>query len=100
MSKSSRRSSCQRASDGTNGAHQWGDRTRSGRANSACHSRGRPHKCGMINLHAALVHHFLELAVADRLSHISAHTLQDHLPLKMAAVELDHRLPSHRNRCL
>jgi hypothetical protein len=54
----------------------------------------------MINLHAALAPIiFLELAVADWVSHMPAHTPQDHLPLEMAAVELDHRLPSHRNRC-
>ena len=45
----------------------------------------------MVNLHAALFHHFLELAVADRIRHVPAHAPQDHLPLKMAALELDHR---------
>jgi hypothetical protein len=39
MSKNSRRSSCQRASDGTDGALPW----RYG-ANCTCHFRGRPHK--------------------------------------------------------
>ena len=53
----------------------------------------------MINLHAALVHHFLGLAVADRIGHIPPDTSQNHLPLKMAALDLDHLLPSHRNRC-
>jgi hypothetical protein len=53
----------------------------------------------MINLHAALVHHFLELAVADRVSQIPSDSPQNHLPLKMAALDLDHLLPSHRNRC-
>jgi hypothetical protein len=52
----------------------------------------------MVNLHATLVHHFLELAVADRIGHVPADAPQDHLPLKMAALELDHHLPSHRNQ--
>jgi hypothetical protein len=39
--------------------------------------------------------HFFELAVADRISHIPPDSPQNHLPLKMAALELDHLLPSH-----
>jgi hypothetical protein len=53
----------------------------------------------MVNLHAALVHNFLQLAVADRISHLPAEAPHDHLPLEMATLELDHRLPSHRTRC-
>ena len=48
----------------------------------------------MVNLHAAFFHHFLELAVADRIRHVPADAPEDHLPLKMAAFELDHRMPS------
>ena len=44
MSKNSRRSSCQRASDGTDHTLRWRYRTRSGSANSTCHFQGRPHK--------------------------------------------------------
>jgi hypothetical protein len=40
----------------------------------------------MVNLDATLVHHFLELAVADRVGHIPADTPQDHLPLEMATL--------------
>jgi hypothetical protein len=39
-----RRSSCQRASDATDGAYRWRHTTCSGRANGACHARGHPHK--------------------------------------------------------
>ncbi len=49
MSTSSRRSSCQRASDATDGTQRWRYRTRSGRANSACNVRGRPHKAARAN---------------------------------------------------
>jgi len=44
MSKIFMRSSCQEASDETDDAHRWRCGTRSGRAKSACHFRGRPHK--------------------------------------------------------
>src|ERR1700722_4920953 len=37
-----------------------------------------------------LVHHFLELAVADRIGHIPADAPQDHVPLKTAALEFAH----------
>jgi hypothetical protein len=40
----SKRPSCQRASDGTDSAHQWRYQPHSRRENSACHFRGRPHK--------------------------------------------------------
>src|SRR5664279_1289048 len=56
--------------------------------------RQNPIERGMVNLHAALVHHFLQLAVADRISRVPADAPQDHLPLEMATLELDHRLPS------
>ena len=44
MSKIFRRSSCQKASDGTDDAHRWRYRTRFGKANGACLLLGRPHK--------------------------------------------------------
>jgi hypothetical protein len=44
MWKNCRLSSCQRASGGTDDADRWRYRTCSGRANSACHFWGRPHK--------------------------------------------------------
>jgi hypothetical protein len=48
MSKSFTRSSYQRASDVTDGTHRGRYRTRSGRANSACHFLDRPHKAARI----------------------------------------------------
>ena len=45
----------------------------------------------MINLDAVLCHHFLKLTVADRIGHIPANAPQDDVPLKMTALELDHR---------
>jgi len=53
----------------------------------------------MVDLDASFFHHLLKLAVADRVSHIPADTPKDHLPFEMATLELDHRLPPHRNRC-
>jgi len=53
MSKNSRRSSCQKDSDGTDAAHPWRYRTRSGRAISTCHFRGRPHKAASLANSAA-----------------------------------------------
>ena len=46
----------------------------------------------MVNLDAALFHHFLELPIADRIRHISTDTPQDHITFKMAALELGHPL--------
>jgi hypothetical protein len=46
----------------------------------------------MVNLHATFLRHFLELAVANRISHVPPDVPQNHLPLKMAAYELDHLL--------
>jgi hypothetical protein len=46
---------------------------------------------GMVDLDAALFHHFLELPIADRIGHIPADAPQDYLTLKMAAFELNHR---------
>jgi hypothetical protein len=45
----------------------------------------------MVDLDAALFHHFLELPIADRIGHTPADALQDYLTLKMAAFELNHR---------
>ena len=45
----------------------------------------------MVDLDAALFHHFLELPIADRIGHIPADAPQDHVTFKMAALELDHR---------
>jgi hypothetical protein len=46
----------------------------------------------MVNLDAVLLHHFLKLAVADRIRHISADSPQDDGPLEVTALELDERL--------
>jgi hypothetical protein len=64
--------------------------------------------CGVVRLDAVLLHHFLELTVADRVRHIPAppplafHLLRrrnlgqprpkNDVPLKMTALELDHHL--------
>ncbi len=44
----------------------------------------------MVHLDTVLLHHFLELAVADRISHIPADRQQDHVPFEVTALELDH----------
>lgn len=41
-----------------------------------------PAKRGVINLHAALLRHSLELTIADRIREVPAHTPQDHLAFK------------------
>jgi hypothetical protein len=46
----------------------------------------------MVNLDAVLLHHFLELAVADRIRHIPADSPQDDDLLEVTVLELDHRL--------
>jgi len=51
----------------------------------------------VVDLHTALFHHFLKLAVADRIRHLPADTPQDDVPLKMAALELDRHPPVPRN---
>ena len=45
----------------------------------------------MVDLDAALFHHLLEFSIADRIGDIPADTPKDHLTLKMAAFELNHR---------
>ena len=45
----------------------------------------------MVDLNASFFHHLLELAVADRVRHIPAHTPKDDHPLKMTTFEIDHR---------
>jgi hypothetical protein len=49
----------------------------------------------VIDLNAALLHHLLELTIADRIGHVPPHAPQDHLPLEVATLELDHRPSSH-----
>jgi len=44
----------------------------------------------MLDIEAALLHHFFELAVAYRIRHIPADAPRDHVTLKMAALEIDH----------
>jgi hypothetical protein len=48
--------------------------------------------CGVVHLNAVLLHHFLELAVADRIRHIPADCPEDNVPLEVTALELDHRM--------
>ena len=45
----------------------------------------------MVDLDASFFHHLLKLAVADRVRHIPTDTPKDDLPLKMTALEIDHR---------
>ena len=45
----------------------------------------------MVDLDAALFHHFFELPIADRIRHLPTNGPQDHVTFKMAALELDHR---------
>ncbi len=46
----------------------------------------------MVDLDASFFHHLLKLAVADRSDgHIPTETPKDDLPLKMTALEIDHR---------
>ena len=53
-------------------------------------------KRGMINLHTALSHHFLDLTVADRICHIPAHAPQDDIALKITPFERDRHHPPRR----
>ena len=46
---------------------------------------------GMVNLDAALFHHFLDLPIAYWICHVPADAPEDDLTFKMAALELDHR---------
>jgi hypothetical protein len=48
----------------------------------------------MVDLDAALFHHFLEPSKADWMGHIPADAPQNHLTFKMATPELDHRAVS------
>jgi len=48
----------------------------------------------MVDLDAALFHHFLEPSIADWIGHIPADAPQNHLTFKMATPELDHRAVS------
>ena len=45
----------------------------------------------MVDLHAALLHHFLELPIAHWIGDVPAHAPEDHFLFKMAALKLDHR---------
>src|SRR5689334_5638181 len=47
--------------------------------------------CGMVDLDAPFFHHLLELTVADRICDVPAHAPEDDVPLKMAALKIDHR---------
>jgi hypothetical protein len=47
---------------------------------------------GVVNLNTVLFHHFLKLAVADRICHVPADGPQDDVPLEVTALELNHRL--------
>jgi hypothetical protein len=49
-------------------------------------------ECGMVNLDAALFHHFFELPIADRIRQIPTDAPQDHVTFKMAALEFNHRI--------
>jgi hypothetical protein len=51
----------------------------------------------VINLHTAAFHHFLELAITDRVRHVPPDTSQDDILVKMAAFELDCHLPVPRS---
>jgi hypothetical protein len=53
----------------------------------------------VVNFGAVLLHHFLELRVADWIGHIPADDPQDDIPFKMTALEVDHRLLVHLSRC-
>src|SRR6266849_7093343 len=46
---------------------------------------------GMVNLNAALLHHFFQLPIADGISHIPTDTPKDDVPLELAALEIHHR---------
>lgn len=44
--------------------------------------------CGVIDAHAALDHHLLEVAVADPIATVPAHRPKDNLAFKMTPLEL------------
>jgi hypothetical protein len=44
---------------------------------------------GVLNLDTTFAHHFLNLAIADRIRHIPAYAPQDHISLKMAPFEFN-----------
>jgi hypothetical protein len=46
---------------------------------------------GMVNLNAALLHHFFQLPIADGISHIPTDAPKDDVPLELAALEIHHR---------
>jgi hypothetical protein len=52
----------------------------------------------MVDLNASFFHHLLEPAVADRIRYVPAYASQDDLPLKMTALEIDHRGAPWRQR--
>ena len=43
---------------------------------------------GVVHLNAVLLHHFLELSVADRIRHIPANSPQSYVPFKVTALNL------------
>jgi integrase len=52
----------------------------------------------VVDLDASLLHHLLDLAVAERIRHIPAHAPQDHVTLEVAALELDRHHPPDLNQ--
>jgi hypothetical protein len=44
---------------------------------------------GVVNLHPALLHHFLDLAVADWMRHVPADAPQNNVPFKRTAMRSD-----------
>ena len=44
----------------------------------------------MIHLDATLFHHLFQLAIADRILHVPAHSPQNNALLKLTAFEIDH----------
>src|SRR3546814_15124745 len=45
----------------------------------------------MVDRNAAFRHHFLKVAIADRIATIPAHRPHDHITLEMAPLEIRHR---------
>ena len=43
---------------------------------------------GMIDINAALLHHFFQLPIADGIRYLPTHTPKDEVPLKRAALEI------------
>ncbi len=52
----------------------------------------------VVDFDASLLHHFLDLAVAQRIRHIPAHAPQDDIALEVATLELDRHHPPDLNQ--